>query len=237
MTTWSIQRSDGDSVTLDGSAIESLKADLRGALLSPGDDGYDKARTVWNAMIDRRPALVVHCAGVNDIKRAVDFARTHGLMTSVKGAGHNIAGSAVCEGGLLIDLSGMRSVRVDPEARVAHVEPGATLGDFDAEAQAFGLATPLGINSTTGVAGLTLGGGFGWFSRKHGMTIDNLLAVDVITAEGRFVRASGRENSDLFWALRGGGGNFGIVTRFEFRLHPLGPGVLSGLVVYPLKEA
>ncbi len=168
---------------------------------------------------------------------AVDFARAHGLLTSVKGGGHNIAGSAVCDGGLLIDLSGMRSVRVDPEARVAHVEPGATLGDFDSEAQAFGLATPLGINSTTGVAGLTLGGGFGWFSRKHGMTIDNLLAVDVVTADGRFVRANAQENADLFWALRGGGGNFGIVTRFEFRLHPLGPGVLSGLVVYPLSEA
>ena len=237
MTTVSIRRSDGDSVTLDSSAVESLKAELRGPLLFPGDDGYDASRTVWNAMIDRRPALAVHCAGVNDIKRAVDFARAHGLLTSVKGGGHNIAGSAVCDGGFLIDLSGMRSVRVDPEARVAHVEPGATLGDFDSEAQAFGLATPLGINSTTGVAGLTLGGGFGWFSRKHGMTIDNLLAVDVITADGRFVRASGRENADLFWALRGGGGNFGIVTRFEFRLHPLGPGVLSGLVVYPLNEA
>ncbi|MFZ0790283.1 MAG: FAD-dependent oxidoreductase, partial [Chromatiaceae bacterium] len=192
-------------MTPDSSAVESLKAELRGPLLVPGDDGYDASRTVWNAMIDRRPALAIHCAGVNDIKRAVDFARAHGLMTSVKGGGHNIAGSAVCDGGLLIDLSGMRSVRVDPKARVAHVEPGATLGDFDSEAQAFGLATPLGINSTTGVAGLTLGGGFGWFSRKHGMTIDNLLAVDVITADGRFVRANGRENTDLFWALRGGG--------------------------------
>jgi FAD/FMN-containing dehydrogenase len=232
-----IRRIDGSSVTLDGSAVESLGADLRGTLLLPGKKGYDAARTVWNAMIDRRPALVIHCAGVNDIKRAVDFARTHGLLTAVKGGGHNIAGSAVCDGGVLIDLSGMRSVRIDPGTRVAHVEPGATLGDFDAEAQAFGLATPLGINSTTGVAGLTLGGGFGWFSRKHGMTIDNLLAADVITADGRFVRANGQENADLFWALRGGSGNFGIVTRFEFRLHPLGPGVLTGLVVYPLKEA
>jgi len=237
MTTVSVRRSDGDSMILDSSAIESLKTGLRGPLLLSEDDGYEKARTVWNAMIDRRPALVVQCAGVNDIKRAVDFARDHGLLTSVKGGGHNIAGSAVCDGGLLIDLSGMRSVRIDPGAHVAHVEPGATLGDFDSEAQAFGLATPLGINSTTGVAGLTLGGGFGWFSRKHGMTIDNLLAADVITADGRFVRAKERENTDLFWALRGGGGNFGIVTRFEFRLHPLGPGVLTGLVVYPLKEA
>lgn len=237
MTTVSARRTDGNPVSLDGSAIEGLRADLRGQLIFPGEDGYEKARTVWNAMIDRRPALVVRCAGVGDIRLAVAFARTHGLLTSVKGGGHNIAGSAVCDGGLLIDLSGMRSVRVDPEARVAHVEPGATLGDFDAEAQAFGLATPLGINSTTGVAGLALGGGFGWFSRKHGMTIDNLLAMDVVTADGRFLRADAKENADLFWALRGGSGNFGIVTRFEFRLHPLGPGVLTGLVVYSLEEA
>jgi FAD/FMN-containing dehydrogenase len=235
--TMSMRRIDGGSAALDASAVENLKSDLRGTLLFPGEVGYEKARTLWNAMIDRRPALVVHCAGVKDIKHAVDFARTHGLLTSVKGGGHNIAGSAVCENGLLIDLSGMRSVRVDPKARIAHVEPGATLGDFDAEAQAFGLATPLGINSTTGVAGLTLGGGFGWFSRKHGMTIDNLLAADIITSDGRFLRADERENPDLFWALRGGSGNFGIVTRFEFRLHPIGPGVLTGLVVYPLKEA
>lgn len=206
-------------------------------MLLPGDDGYDKARTVWNATVDRRPALAVRCAGVSDVKRAVDFARAHGLLLSVKGGGHNIAGNVVCDGGLLIDLSGMRTVRVDPGARIAHVEPGATLGDFDAEAQAFGLATPVGINSTTGIAGLTLGGGFGWLSRKHGMTIDNLLAVDVITADGRFIRANAQENADLFWALRGGSGNFGIVTRFEFRLHPLGPDVLTGLVVYPLKDA
>src|SRR5512143_1384625 len=181
MATVSVRRSDGGSMTLDSSAIESLKDGLRGSLFLPEDVGYEKARTVWNAMIDRRPALVVHCAGVNDIKQAVDFGRTNGLLTSVKGGGHNIAGSAVCDRGLLIDLSGMRSVRVDPGAHVAHVEPGATLGDFDAEAQAVGLATPRGINSTTGVAGLALGGGCGWFSRKHGMTIDNLLAMDVIT--------------------------------------------------------
>ncbi len=237
MKTMKIQAIDGSSVTVNGSAVQNLKAGLRGPLLLPGEGGYDEARTVWNAMIDRRPALVVPCAEVKDVQQAVDFARTHGLLTSVKGGGHNIAGSAVCDGGMLIDLSGMRSVRIDPGARVAHVEPGATLADFDAEAQAFGLATPVGINSTTGVAGLTLGGGFGWFSRKHGMTIDSLLAVDVVTADGRFVKANGRENDDLFWALRGGSGNFGIVTRFEFQLHPLGPDVLTGLVVYPLKEA
>lgn len=237
MTTVSVRRAEGAVVSLPQSEIDGLKAGLRGQLLLPGDVGYDAARTVWNAMIDRRPSLVVRCTGVNDVRCAVDFARTHGLLVAVKGAGHNIAGSAVCDNGLLIDLSGMRSVRIDPDARVAHVEPGATLADFDTEAQAFGLATPVGINSTTGIAGLTLGAGFGWLSRKHGMTIDNLLAADVVTADGRFVRASEKENADLFWALRGGGGNFGIVTRFEFRLHPLGPQVLSGLVVYPSSEA
>src|SRR5512135_3680596 len=237
MAKMNVRRNDEDSVMWDDSDIESLKSGLRGPLLFPGDDGYEKARTVWNAMIDRRPALVVHCAGVNDIKHAVDFARAHGLLTSVKGGGHNIAGSAVCDGGLLIDLSGMRSVRIDPEARVAHVEPGATLGDFDAEAQTFGLATPLGINSTTGVAGLTLGGGFGWLSRKHGLTVDNLLSADVVTADGELVHASERELPDLFWALRGGGGNFGVVTSFEYRLHPVGPEVLAGLVVHPFAQA
>lgn len=232
-----VKRADGDQVTIDGAVIDSLKASLRGSLLFPGDDGYDVSRTVWNAMIDRRPALVARCTGVSDIRQAVTFAGTYGLLTAVKGGGHNIAGNAVCDDGLLIDLSNMRSIRIDPAARIAHVEPGATLGDFDAEAQAFGLATPLGINSTTGVAGLTLGAGFGWFSRKHGMTIDNLLSVDVVLADGRFVRADEKENSDLFWAIRGGSGNFGVVTRFEFKLHRLGPEVLSGLVVYPLKEA
>ena len=237
MMTAKVRLAEGDTVTLDAAEIEKLKAGLRGALLLPGDDGYDQSRTVWNAMIDRRPALVVRCAGVSDIRQAVNFARTHRLLVAVKGGGHNIAGSAVCDGGLLIDLSHMRSVRIDPMTRVAHVEPGATLGDLDTEAQNFGLATPVGINSTTGVAGLTLGAGFGWFSRKHGMTIDNLLDVDVVTADGNFVRANAKENIDLFWALRGGGGNFGIVTRFEFQLHPLGPNVLSGLVVYSQKEA
>jgi len=228
---------DGQDVTLDGASLETLKSSLRGALLLPIDDGYEKARTVWNAMIDRKPALVVRCAGVADIRQAVTFAHAHRLRTAVKGGGHNIAGNAVCDGGFLIDLSDMRAVSVDPIASIAHVEPGATLGDFDHECQAFGLATPVGINSTTGIAGLTLGGGFGWLSRKHGMTIDNLLAADVITADGRMLRASDKENPDLFWAIRGGSGNFGIVSRFEFKLHPVGPEVLSGLVVYPLKDA
>lgn len=227
----------GDRITLDDASLEKLKSSLRGALLFPGDEGYDKSRTVWNAMIDRKPALVARCAGVADIRQAVTFAQTHRLLTAVKGGGHNIAGNAVCEGGLLIDLSTMRTVTIDPVAAVAHVEPGATLGDFDHECQAFGLATPVGINSTTGIAGLTLGGGFGWLSRKYGMTVDNLLAADVITADGRLVPANEKEHADLFWAIRGGSGNFGVVSRFEFKLHPVGPEVLSGMIVYPIKEA
>jgi len=227
----------GETATLEGAALDQLKSSLRGPLLFPSDEGFDKARTVWNAMIDRKPALVACCAGVADIRQAVSFAHAHRLLTAVKGGGHNIAGNAVCEGGLLIDLSAMRAVTVDPIARVAHVSPGATLGDFDHECQAFGLATPMGINSTTGVAGLTLGGGFGWLSRKHGMTVDNLLAADVVTADGRLLRASATENPDLFWAIRGGSGNFGVVSRFEFKLHPVGPEILGGLVVYALSDA
>jgi FAD/FMN-containing dehydrogenase len=188
-------------------------------------------------MIDRRPAAVVRAAGAADAIQAVDFAAKHRLLLAVRGGGHNIAGNAVCEGGLMLDLSRMKSVRVDPMARTARVEPGATLGDFDREAQAFGLATPMGINSTTGVAGLTLGGGFGWLSRKFGLTIDNLLSADVVTAGAKLVHASEKENPDLFWAIRGGGGNFGVVTSFEFRLHPVGPEVLAGLIVHPFSRA
>ena len=222
---------------LDAAAVDGLRNGLRGEALKAGDRGYDQARTIWNAMIDRRPALIVRCRGVADVMRAVAFARERGLLLSVRGGGHNIAGSALCDDGVVIDLSLMRSVRVDPTRSRAWVEAGATLADFDHEAQVFGLATPLGINSTTGVAGLTLGGGFGWLSRKHGMTCDNLLSADVVLANGTLVRASAEENPDLFWALRGGSGNFGIVTGFEFQLHPLGPQVYSGLVVYPLDQA
>ncbi|HEY1502735.1 MAG TPA: FAD-binding oxidoreductase [Stellaceae bacterium] len=214
-----------------------LRGKLRGSAVLPGEEGYDAARTIWNAMIDRRPGLVLRCLGAADVMAAVTFARTEGLLLSVRGGGHNIAGNAVCDGGLLIDLSPMKSVQVDPIARTARVEPGALLADFDKEAQAFGLATPLGINSTTGVAGLALGGGFGWTTRKFGLTVDNLIAAQVVTADGKLVRASASENPDLFWALRGGGGNFGVVTSFEFTLHPLGPEVLSGLIVHPLADA
>lgn len=225
------------ALSLDPAAVDALKASLRGEAILPGEAEYDEARTVWNAMIDRRPAIVVRCLGASDVIRAIRFAREHGLALAVKGGGHNIAGSAVCDDGLLIDLSPMRSVWIDTTNGRARVGPGATLGDFDREAQAFGLATPLGINSTTGVAGLTLGGGFGWLSRKYGLSVDNLLSVDMVTADGELLRASASDNPDLFWALRGGGGNFGAVTSFEFRLHKVGPDLLSGLIVFPFEQA
>jgi FAD/FMN-containing dehydrogenase len=217
--------------------IDEFKAQFQGDVLLAGDAGYGEVRQIWNAMIDRRPALIARCASAEDVVQSVKFARKESLLVSIRGGGHNIAGNAVCDDGLMIDLSAMKGVRVDANARRATVEPGCTLGDFDAAAQAHGLATPLGINSTTGVAGLTLGGGFGWLSRKYGMTVDNLLSADVVTADGSQVHASARENDDLFWGLRGGGGNFGIVTRFEFQLHPVGPDVLTGLIVFPLEQA
>jgi len=226
----------GESVTIDDSKVTELKAAVSGGILLPGDAGYDEARTIWNAMIDKRPGLISQCSNADDVIAAVNFARTHGLLTSIKGGGHNIAGTSMCEGGLTIDLSPMKSVRVDPEAQVAHAGPGATLGDFDSAVQKHGLATPVGINSITGLAGLTLGGGFGWLTRKYGMTIDNLVAADVVTAEGKLLTVNAKDHSDLFWAIRGGGGNFGIVTRFELKLHPVGPEILAGLLVFPLSD-
>jgi FAD/FMN-containing dehydrogenase len=227
----------GASAPVAEATVAAFSDGLRGRVVGPQSEDYDDARKIWNAMIDRRPALIVRCAGAADVIRAVRFAKEQGTILAVRGGGHNIAGNALCDGGLVIDLSAMKSVRIDPAARTARVEPGATLADFDREAQAFGLATPLGINSTTGVAGLTLGGGFGWLSRKHGLTIDNLESADVVTAAGELVTASAQQNPDLFWAIRGGGGNFGVVTSFEFRLHPVGPNVLSGLIVHPLDAA
>jgi FAD/FMN-containing dehydrogenase len=224
-------------VKLSHSVIETLKTQTRGSVLLPEDPGYEASRKIWNAMIDRRPAGILQCAGVADVMLAVSVARDNGVLVSVRGGGHNIAGSALCDDGLLIDLSAMKSVHINPDTRRAYVEPGASLGDFDHEAQAFGLATSLGINSTTGVAGLTLGGGFGWLTRKHGLTVDNLISVEIITADAKRVRASADENPDLFWAVRGGGGNFGIVTMFEFQLHPVGPEILAGLIVYPFEDA
>ncbi|HYS68200.1 MAG TPA: FAD-binding oxidoreductase [Paraburkholderia sp.] len=224
-------------VHVSSSAIDELKTAVRGELLLPDDAGFNEARSIWNAMIDKRPAMILRCAGVADVRRGVAFARDNNLPLAMRGGGHNIAGSALCDDGLVLDLSPMKSVRIDPAARRAYVEPGATLADFDHEAQAFGLATPLGINSTTGVAGLTLGGGFGWLSRKYGMTVDNLLSADVITADGELLHASADSHEDLFWAIRGGGGNFGVVTLFEFALHPVGPLVYGGLIVLPLDQA
>jgi FAD/FMN-containing dehydrogenase len=222
---------------LPASKIEELKSGFTGELLLPSDGAYDNARQIWNAMIQKRPAVIARCATTSDVVRAVNFARDNRLLLAVRGGGHNIAGSAICDDGLVIDLSQMKAAQVDPAARRVTIEGGATLADLDAATQAHGLATPVGINSTTGVAGLTLGGGFGWLSRKYGMTVDNLESAEVVTAAGEVVRASATEHPDLFWALRGGGGNFGVVTRFEFRLHPVGPDVLSGLIVYPISEA
>jgi len=221
---------------LDENVMSDFKVQIRGDVVLPADPSYDEVRQIWNAMIDRRPGMIVRCAGVSDVMQSVTLASKHNLLLAVRGGGHNIAGNAVCDDGLMIDLSQMKSVRIDPDKRRAYVEPGACLGDFDHEAQAFGLVTPLGINSTTGVAGLTLGGGFGWLSRKYGLTIDNLVSVDMVNAEGRLVHASTTENPDLFWGLRGGGGNFGIVTLFEFALHPVGPEILAGLIVFPANQ-
>jgi FAD/FMN-containing dehydrogenase len=205
--------------TLLNDTTEKLKDNLKGRMVLPDNPGYNEARKIWNAMIDRRPAVIVQCAEADDLPHAIAFARANGLEISIRGVGHNIAGNAVCDNGVMIDLSTMTNVRVDTEKRRAYVEPGATLGDFDKAVQAHGLATPVGINSTTGIAGLTLGGGFGWLTRKYGMTIDNLVSAEVVTADGSKIRAGENENVDLFWAIRGGGGNFGVVTQFEYELH------------------
>lgn len=217
--------------------IEKLKGKVKGQIVLPDDPNYNKVREIWNAMIDRRPAVIVQCAAADDVLPAISYARENGLEVSIRGGGHNIAGSALCDNGVLIDLSNMKTVSVDAQNRRASVEPGATLGDFDKAVQAHGLATPTGINSTTGIAGLTLGGGFGWLTRKYGMTIDNLASADMVTADGRKKHVSEDENADLFWAIRGGGGNFGVVTRFEFALYPVGPEILAGLLVFPLNQA
>jgi FAD/FMN-containing dehydrogenase len=226
-----------ESVRLDPPAVDEFGTTLRGELVRPGDAGYDDQRRVWNGSIDRYPALIARCAGVADVIEAVRFARSHGLLVAVRGGGHSYPGLSVCDGGMVIDLSLMKGVRVDPEARIVRAQAGLVLGELDREAHAFGFAVPAGFVSHTGLAGLTLGGGIGFFMRKFGLTIDNLISVDLITADGEFVKASEDENADLFWGVRGGGGNFGIVTEFEFRLNPLGPQVVSGAVFWPSEEA
>jgi FAD/FMN-containing dehydrogenase len=221
---------------LEEAAVQEFAANLRGELIRPENDGYDNTRAVFNGMIDKRPAMIVRCAGTADVIQGVNFARTHELLVSVHGGGHSVAGNAVSDGGLMLDLSPMKGIRVDPVRRTAQAQAGLTLGELDHETQAFGLATTLGVVSVTGIAGLTLGGGLGWLNGKHGLACDNLLSADVVTADGRLLTASEDENEDLFWGVRGGGGNFGVVTLFEYQLHPVGP-VLGGGLRYSAAEA
>jgi FAD/FMN-containing dehydrogenase len=226
----------GRRVLLNAETVEQVRTKLRGGHLLPGDEGYDAARKIYNAMIEHRPGIIARCAGVADVVDAVNFARNNGLLVSVRGGGHNVSGNAVCDGGLMIDLSPMKGVRVDLDSKTARAEPGVTWGEFDRETQAFGLATTGGLVSTTGIAGLTLGGGLGWLMGNHGLACDNLISVDVVTADGRLLTASASRNEDLFWGLRGGGGNFGVATSFEFRLHPVGP-MLGGILIHRLDKA
>jgi hypothetical protein len=219
-------------VIIATTSVDALRRSIRGEVIEPGDAGYDVARAVWNAMIDRRPALIVRCSGVADVLAAVQHARREDVPVAVRGGGHNVAGNAVCDGGLVIDLSPMKGIRVDPVRGRARADPGVTWGEFDHETQAFGLATPGGLISTTGIGGFTLGGGMGWLSRRWGMASDNLLSADVITADAQRIATSPDENAELFWGIRGGGGNFGVVTSFEYALHAVGPMVLGGLVFY-----
>jgi FAD/FMN-containing dehydrogenase len=221
---------------VDTQALQAFGMQVRGAVLGPDDAGYDEARKIWNGLIDRRPALIVQCTGAADVVDAVNFAREHDLLLSIKAGGHNVAGNAVNDGGLVVDLSQMRGVHVDPASQTVRVQGGATLGDMDRETQLFALAVPAGVVSTTGVAGLTLHGGAGHLRRKHGLSIDSLLSVDIVTADGVLRRASATENEDLFWAVRGAGSNFGVVTSFEFQAHPVGPMVMVGAVFYPLED-
>jgi FAD/FMN-containing dehydrogenase len=227
----------GSEVVLEQPAVDAFKAALRGELITPDSPDYGAARTVWNAMVDKRPALIARCAGVADVISAVNFARQHQLILSVRGGGHNVAGAAVCDGGLMIDLSSMRGIRVDPVSRTVRAEPGLLWKELDHETLSFGLATTGGTVSSTGIAGLTLGGGVGWQMARHGLTCDNLLSVDVVTADGRLLTANASQNQDLFWAVRGGGGNFGVVASFEYQLHPMEPTILGGMMLYPMEQA
>jgi FAD/FMN-containing dehydrogenase len=222
---------------LQASDIARLGPTIRGEVVVPDDPSYDEARKVWNGMVDKRPAAVIYCAGSDDVVTAVNFARSRNLLVAVRAGGHNVAGSSVCDAGVVIDVSRNKRIEVDPVRRVARAQAGLNLGEFDAATQSHGLATTMGVNADTGIAGLTLGGGFGKLGRKHGLTCDNLLAAEIVTADGRLLRASATENADLFWAIRGGGGNFGIVTTFEYRLFPVGPLLLAGSVLYAYDDA
>jgi FAD/FMN-containing dehydrogenase len=227
----------GGGFAVDEVAVTQFREGVRGQVLRPGDAGFDTARRVWNGMIDRSPALIVRSAGAADVARAVDFARDHGLPLAVRGGGHSAAGNGVIEAGLVIDVSAMKGIRVSPGRRTVRAEAGLSWREFDAETQAFGLATTGGVVSSTGIAGLTLGGGIGWLMRSHGLSVDNLLSVDLVTADGKLRTVNAGEEPDLFWAVRGGGGNFGVGTSFEYRLHPVGPTVLGGLLIWPRAQA
>jgi FAD/FMN-containing dehydrogenase len=226
-----------DATSSEKTRFDTLRSELRGELLEPDDQGYNEARQVWNAMIDKYPTAIAKCSGTADVIVSVNYVRENESRFSVKSGGHHVTGTAVCNDGLVIDLSDMNGIWVDTEEQTAHVQAGATWGDVDHETQAFGLATVGGQDPNIGVAGMTLGGGIGWLSRKYGLTIDHLLEVELVTADGRLVTASESENSDLFWALRGGGGNFGIATSFRYQLHELGPEVLAGSLIHPIEDA
>jgi hypothetical protein len=228
---------EGQEIELNQDTLDGLKMRLRGQVLLPGDVGYEESRTVWNAMIDRRPAVVVRCISISDVIACVQFAREHNLLLSIKGGGHNIAGLATADGAMMLDMSLMRGVWVDKQEKIAHAQAGCLLGDMDRETQVHGLATVLGFVSLTGITGLTLGGGFGYLTRRWGWTSDNVVGMDVVTADARLVRASSEENADLFWALRGGGGNFGVVTGIDYKLYAVGPEIVGGLVAWPASEA
>jgi FAD/FMN-containing dehydrogenase len=230
-----LRSGSGLAIEIPDDAVAAFGGRLRGRLVRPSDAEYDEVRLVWNGGVDKRPGLIARCAGVADVVTAVNFAREHGLLVAVRGGGHNVAGNAVCDAGLVIDLSLMRGVRVDQDAQTVRAEGGVTIGDLDHETQAFGLAVPMGVVTATGIAGLTLGGGLGWLRRKYGLSCDNLVSADVVTADGTLVTAG--VDGDLLWALRGGGGNFGVVTSFEFQAHPVGPDVFFAVVVHPGTDA
>ncbi len=237
MTSFPVTTLSGEQTTIDAQAVTDLQTALRGPILTAESPDYDDVRLMWNKLIDKRPALIVRATGTADVVATVNFARQHSILLAVRGGGHNVAGNATCDGGIMLDLSLMRGVYIDTKKCTAHAQGGATWGDLDHETQLHGLATPGGIVSETGIAGLTLGGGYGWLRGQHGLSCDNLVSVEIVTANGQVLTASEGENSDLFWAIRGGGGNFGVVTSFEYQLHPVGPIVNLVAVMYPNEKS
>jgi len=227
---------NASGTAIDERRIEQLRTSCRGELLRPGDAGYDPARCIWNASIDKRPGLILRCSGLADVVAAVNFARETGLLVAIRGGGHNVGGRALCDGGLVIDLSRMKGIHVDAGTRRVRAQPGATLGDLDRETHVHGLSVPVGVVSKTGIAGLTLGGGVGWLARKYGLTVDNVISFEIVTVDGQVLTVNADQHPDLFWALRGGGGNFGVVTSFEYRAHPVST-IIGGLLLHPRSQA